>query len=309
MICISYICELIAQRRNELGMTQQQLAEGICQRSFISQIENGYLNDISMGILQKIVFKLGLSLDDLLKVERVSPDTLNSLSLQIKSCIKSRDYANADRILEEYNIPLQFNLTFNYYYYYKVIISIRERKFEEILSFYKKMFNYDPTKQNYVYGFSNSVLYILALASFHQYHFSLKNYKIIYTQEVLENINAVYNSLMRFPISTLPDIQSYILTHLSELYRIHSKLYKASQCLKRAEEIIKAHSLTSNISSTKFMSSILNLQEGNIEKAIEDYNISSLLLKIEEINYKEEKNKKYEDVLAKFLKDKEDDSD
>ena len=37
-----YIGEIIKKRRKELHLTQEQLAEGICEAVTISRIENGY---------------------------------------------------------------------------------------------------------------------------------------------------------------------------------------------------------------------------------------------------------------------------
>ena len=46
-------------------MTQQQLAEGICTKSFVSQVEKGYARP-AVDTLQAFADRLGVSLADLL---------------------------------------------------------------------------------------------------------------------------------------------------------------------------------------------------------------------------------------------------
>lgn len=55
----------IKKLREQLGMTQGQLAEGICTKSFISQLERGHAQ-ASMRTLHLIANRLGVSAADLL---------------------------------------------------------------------------------------------------------------------------------------------------------------------------------------------------------------------------------------------------
>lgn len=63
MLCMSDLGERIKTLRKKRGLTQAQLAAGICTKSFISQIEKGY-SQPALDTLQAIAERLGVTLAD-----------------------------------------------------------------------------------------------------------------------------------------------------------------------------------------------------------------------------------------------------
>lgn len=55
----------IRQLRKQRRMTQQQLSEGICTKSFVSQVEKGHARP-ALDTLEAFAYRLGVSLPDLL---------------------------------------------------------------------------------------------------------------------------------------------------------------------------------------------------------------------------------------------------
>lgn len=78
---ITKIGSLIRQLRKEIGLSQQELADGVCSQSFLSQIEKGiYPSMPSIEILQGICNKLGISLGELFARTDIDHEKLRNRS-------------------------------------------------------------------------------------------------------------------------------------------------------------------------------------------------------------------------------------
>lgn len=85
------IGELIRQRRIELGLTQEQLCEGICEPSNISRIENGYQLP-SRSKMTALLQRLGLPSEKYYALLSDVEVEISNLQAEITSHIVRREY-------------------------------------------------------------------------------------------------------------------------------------------------------------------------------------------------------------------------
>lgn len=95
------IAKMVKNKRKSLGMTQKDLAEGICAQGIISQIEKGGITP-SIEILIPLLKKLQISrefVEQLFDIEEEeAPDLFSN---QIKDILNTRDYSTLDFILSQ----------------------------------------------------------------------------------------------------------------------------------------------------------------------------------------------------------------
>lgn len=96
------IGEYIRNRRKELGMTQEELAGGICSAMTLSRIERGEQAPQD-STLKSILQRLGLSGAELMFADSGDRLLLHQLKYDIRQAAILEDYARADRILRENN--------------------------------------------------------------------------------------------------------------------------------------------------------------------------------------------------------------
>ncbi|WP_202079464.1 tetratricopeptide repeat protein [Caldalkalibacillus salinus] len=91
----------IKERRRQLNMTQEELADGIVTRSYLSRIESGVING-SYDTLQKIAAKLNTSVEALLAGPKNNEMQLTEVVRQVKmlaNCVEEGRFEEAERIL------------------------------------------------------------------------------------------------------------------------------------------------------------------------------------------------------------------
>jgi transcriptional regulator with XRE-family HTH domain len=82
----------IKELRLQKGISQEKLAEGICDRSLISRLEKGYLIP-SAEVLYKVSLKLGIPLDELLHLVHYSNyDYLKEFMYWTRKAVERRNY-------------------------------------------------------------------------------------------------------------------------------------------------------------------------------------------------------------------------
>jgi len=94
------IGEYIKNRRKELGITQDELASGICSAMTISRIERGEQAPQD-STLKSILQRLGLSGAELMFADSADRLLLHQLKYDIRQATILEDYARADKILAE----------------------------------------------------------------------------------------------------------------------------------------------------------------------------------------------------------------
>lgn len=94
------IGEYIKARRTELGITQKELAEGICTTVTLSRIEQNKENPQDF-ILKSILQRLGLSGSDILFATTGSELIYNQLKFDIRQAYILEDYNKAEKILSD----------------------------------------------------------------------------------------------------------------------------------------------------------------------------------------------------------------
>lgn len=92
--------EYIKTRRIELGLTQRELAEGLCTAVTLSRIEQNKENPQDF-ILKSILQRLGLSGSDILFATTGSELICNQLKFDIRQAYILEDYKKAERILSD----------------------------------------------------------------------------------------------------------------------------------------------------------------------------------------------------------------
>lgn len=92
---------IIKQRREELGYTQEDLAEGICSVVSLSRIENGERMP-TKNHTEMLLQRLGLS--DAILYSYADENTLylHELKFKIRQAVIFRNYDEAAELLEEY---------------------------------------------------------------------------------------------------------------------------------------------------------------------------------------------------------------
>lgn len=107
---ISKVGYLIKQRREELGFTQEELADGVCAVTTLSRIENGERLP-TKNHYEKLYQRLGLS--DLLYYTYVDEKTLelHEQKFRIRHLVSLRQYEEAKELLEAYVCSTDMNST------------------------------------------------------------------------------------------------------------------------------------------------------------------------------------------------------
>lgn len=93
--------EIIKNRRLELGLTQNDLAEGICAQALISRIEKGKLLP-KKSILNQLEERLSLKPNQLIKVKQDADQfaQISNLKEVIRKQLSKRDYEIIEALLE-----------------------------------------------------------------------------------------------------------------------------------------------------------------------------------------------------------------
>lgn len=86
-----YIGKIIKQKRLELGYTQEQLCQGICEPISISRIERGLQNP-SKHLLDALMQRLGMPSDRYYALLSKNEQEISDLQKEIISCNTRRDY-------------------------------------------------------------------------------------------------------------------------------------------------------------------------------------------------------------------------
>lgn len=94
------IGEYIRARRTDLGITQRELAEGVCTTVTLSRIEQNKENPQDF-ILKSILQRLGLSGSDILFATTGSELICNQLKFDIRQAYILEDYKKAGKILSD----------------------------------------------------------------------------------------------------------------------------------------------------------------------------------------------------------------
>lgn len=89
---ITVIAENIIQRRIELNWTQEKLAEeSNLSVSFISKLERTDVKDVSISRLQRLSNALRVSLEQIVKSEKIPPTKLNINTIELIDLISDLD--------------------------------------------------------------------------------------------------------------------------------------------------------------------------------------------------------------------------
>lgn len=102
---------LIKQRRTELGITQEDLADGICAVTTLSRIENGERLP-SKSHFEMLLQRLGVS--DIVFYTHVDKNTLylHELKFKIRSLIGQMQYDEVRKLLADYSSKADLSLRF-----------------------------------------------------------------------------------------------------------------------------------------------------------------------------------------------------
>lgn len=93
----------IKRLREKQGISQYDFAEGICDRTFLSKLENGYRKAPSIMMLSKICQKLCISIDDLFLITFGDGDEVLSLVISdINAYINAHNYEKAYELAEKH---------------------------------------------------------------------------------------------------------------------------------------------------------------------------------------------------------------
>jgi|GEM_PF-6757677 len=91
------VATAIKRKRKELNYTQEQAAKGICSISYLSKIENGYLEPDNYYV-QEIMNRIGIAPEEI--------SSSNYLS-ELRQIIKAISYGDSDIVLRIYNNVLE----------------------------------------------------------------------------------------------------------------------------------------------------------------------------------------------------------
>ena len=96
---MSNLGKTIKTLRNKQGISQEEFAKGICERTLLSKLENGQRKAPSVVTLGKICQKLSISMDDLFILSFGDKDGALSLIIDdINAYITARNYEEAHRL-------------------------------------------------------------------------------------------------------------------------------------------------------------------------------------------------------------------
>lgn len=119
---ITDIATLIKTKRKEKGITQKDLADGICVQAVISKIEKGETTP-SVDIFFKIVKKLEIDMSIVSKIFKLNNTIHQNLvySDKVKQLLYMRDYENLAYVLKTLN---KLDMTPEEILYYEWLISV-----------------------------------------------------------------------------------------------------------------------------------------------------------------------------------------
>ncbi|WP_283572382.1 helix-turn-helix domain-containing protein [Streptococcus agalactiae] len=119
---ITDIATLIQTKRKEKGITQKELADGICVQAVISKIEKGETTP-SVDIFFKIVKKLEIDMSIVSKIFKLNNTIHQNLvySDKVKQLLYMRDYENLAYVLKTLN---KLDMTPEEILYYEWLISV-----------------------------------------------------------------------------------------------------------------------------------------------------------------------------------------
>lgn len=95
-----YFGEIIRIRREELNMKQEELCEGVCERSTLSKIERGK-NECSKYLAEVFLQRLGLPMDFYYASSNKTAIDQMLIRNQIKDAIRMREYDKLAELLEK----------------------------------------------------------------------------------------------------------------------------------------------------------------------------------------------------------------
>ena len=147
---ITDIATLIKTKRKEKGITQNELADGICVQAVISKIEKGETTP-SVDIFFKIVKKLEIDMSIVSKIFKLNNTPHQNLvySDKVKQLLYMRDYENLAYVLKTLN---KLDMTPEEILYYEWLISVtnymtRQSTFLETIQELKEILS--ESKDNY----------------------------------------------------------------------------------------------------------------------------------------------------------------
>ncbi|MGT2960938.1 helix-turn-helix domain-containing protein [Streptococcus caballi] len=147
---ITDIATLIKTKRKEKGITQKELADGICVQAVISKIEKGETTP-SVDIFFKIVKKLEIDMSIVSKIFKLNNTPHQNLvySDKVKQLLYMRDYENLAYVLKTLN---KLDMTPEEILYYEWLISVtnymtRQSTFLETIQELKEILS--ESKDNY----------------------------------------------------------------------------------------------------------------------------------------------------------------
>lgn len=246
------IAALVKNRRLQLGLTQKELAEGICAQPVISSIESGQVSP-SVDLFSKIIRKLNVSsknLAELFKLPQSSSSEFYTSTL--KDMLYSHNYTGIHYILDNINPESLSPLQQQYYLWlqYSMLYFINH-KTKEALAHLKKL-----AQETEAY----SDLYLKIYDSIATIYVEEKKYDSALTY---------YNEIVPFEKNMLDsEMFSKILYNLSKIYFFKKNLAKASSyCTRAIDYLIATHRL-SLLGECYLMQTIILEEQGNFSEAM-----------------------------------------
>ncbi|NRG48395.1 helix-turn-helix transcriptional regulator, partial [Bacillus sp. CRN 9] len=96
------LAQLIKDLRQSIGISQRELAEGVCSQSEISQIENGKIIPC-IYTLMSISERLGV--EPVYFIDRINKDEytlLSNIKKEIRDCSHNKNYIKMSKLIKKY---------------------------------------------------------------------------------------------------------------------------------------------------------------------------------------------------------------
>ncbi|MEW4327925.1 helix-turn-helix transcriptional regulator [Rossellomorea marisflavi] len=193
---LTEIGKKISELRNEMALTQGELAEGICTQASISLIEKGEL-DPNATILYQIAKKLGVDVNYFFHIGSTPRlDYINEVEKQLRALRIKHQYTEMMEIvsIEEKN-PLFYNnpAKLQFLYWHKSIYLFEVKKdHQQAVSIMEKAFSLLPNKKRAVTELEMEMM--MALGT---YQFTLGHYQEVIDQ--YKKVQAILDETNRIP--------------------------------------------------------------------------------------------------------------
>ncbi|WP_370294286.1 helix-turn-helix domain-containing protein [Rossellomorea marisflavi] len=193
---LTEIGKKISELRNEMTLTQEEVAEGICSQASISLIEKGEL-DPNATILYQIAKKLGVDVNYFFHIGSTPRlDYINEVEKQLRSLRIKHQYTEMMEIvsIEEKN-PLFYNnpAKLQFLYWHKSIFLFEVKKdHQQAVSVMEKAFSLLPNKKRAITELEMEMM--MALGT---YQFTLGHYQEVIDQ--YKKVQAILDETNRMP--------------------------------------------------------------------------------------------------------------